>query len=727
MEKGKKVQIKFPKKRPGAFAAFRRPEPGSSVGVNPPGFCWWRAGDNGKVFYKINVEQDGKVVYSSEPTADPVHVPDKVFPPGEYRWWVDAYDAEEELCDSTEKWSFHIEEKLPESPFEDVKAVLKKISLRGHPRLQLPDEDLGVIRKRMATQNPASLEMLLHAAEDSLDITPPAEPDFSGLEGSELRMNVIKVRDECISAHNWGMVLLARAYVLNGDERFGQKAKEFLLNIADWDIDGDSSIMAAHGDAPGLDLIKHTAETLDAVWNLLTRDELEKVVKMCAARIDQALVRLIERHDYLASPGDSHAGRIPTRMLEHAIVLSDHPRAAVWAEYALKSLRTSCPHWAGPDGGWAEGIPYGSLYNSYMLPGFRAWYIATDQQLDSSRRWEGIAEYLFYGYHPTGQLRPFGDMEYKTVDTGKGQPRFLSKRAAVGSDNLYNHIPACIQYMAASHQEQKFKKMAEMLPNKPGISWLKLLDYCDFSKGVNIELPQDKRFKGVGHAFMHSDLGNWDNDIFVAFRSSPYGALSHSHASQNDFIIQYGGEAVVSPGGIRFPYHNSAFHTEYIKTSAAHNTILVDGEGQVYDGGDEFAGKIVDFKSEKDYCSVTGEAAGAYNNPALKSFLREVRLLRKGVVVITDTIETSKPVSIDWLLHVPNKPEKDGLNWRLGGKSDASLQVSGADFVNWTNEWPVSPMKGIEVEMEPPEPIWHSCWKLKVSGKTQVTIEVNFQ
>jgi hypothetical protein len=47
--------------------------------------------------------------------------------------------------------------------------------------------------------------------------------------------------------------------------------------------------------------------------------------------------------------------------MEYAVALSDHPRAAVWLDYTMKAALTVFPHWAGHDGGWAEGINYGHL------------------------------------------------------------------------------------------------------------------------------------------------------------------------------------------------------------------------------------------------------------------------------------------------------------------------------------------------------------------------------
>ncbi|HCQ00946.1 MAG TPA: alginate lyase, partial [Candidatus Latescibacteria bacterium] len=56
-------------------------------------------------------------------------------------------------------------------------------------------------------------------------------------------------------------------------------------------------------------------------------------------------------------------------------------------------------------------------------------------------------------------------------------------------------------------------------------------------------------FSDVGWAVIRTDLHHADQDIAFLFRSSPYGAISHSHANNNDFIIHAGGKVLAMPSG----------------------------------------------------------------------------------------------------------------------------------------------------------------------------------
>ncbi len=50
---------------------------------------------------------------------------------------------------------------------------------------------------------------------------------------------------------------------------------------------------------------------------------------------------------------------MPGYLVEHAMALAEHPRAVEWLDFGLKAMLTVHPHWAGQDGGWAQGVQSG--------------------------------------------------------------------------------------------------------------------------------------------------------------------------------------------------------------------------------------------------------------------------------------------------------------------------------------------------------------------------------
>jgi hypothetical protein len=103
--------LRFPTERP-KNGNFNRPGPGDVVDVSPPGFCWWRACERGKVSYRLRVRNDeGEEVYVSPLLDEPAHVPDKALPAGSYTWTVEALTPSGSIADTRPPSPFAISEK----------------------------------------------------------------------------------------------------------------------------------------------------------------------------------------------------------------------------------------------------------------------------------------------------------------------------------------------------------------------------------------------------------------------------------------------------------------------------------------------------------------------------------------------------------------------------------------------------------------------------------------
>ena len=69
-----------------------------------------------------------------------------------------------------------------------------------------------------------------------------------------------------------------------------------------------------------------------------------------------------------------------------------------------------------------------------------------------------------------------------------------------------------------------------------------------------------------------------DRDLYMAFDGGPYGA-HHQHEDKLSFwLAAYGRSLIVDPG--RYLYDTSTPFRAYLLSTRAHNTLLVDGEGQ---------------------------------------------------------------------------------------------------------------------------------------------------
>jgi len=687
----------FPKSRPEG-GSFSRPTDGEVLDISPPGFSWWRAAPRGKAQYRLKViDRSGAVVYQSPLVDDPVHVPDRVLPAGRYDWTVEALDAGGKLLDVRPPRSFTITSGAIVQPWVPAKQLLARVSAE-HPRLLFPRAQLNEVRATLATTRREAYESLQRQADAALRLDVPPEPDYDKLpDRAQQRLAYTATFSRMRRYHDGGMVNLALMYLLSGQRQHGEKAKALLLGAAEWDPEGISSVMSPYGDEVGLGPAKSAAEAYDWIYDLLSPSERAKVKNMLIARADQMLRRL-EKRDYLAAAEESHAGRLPGYLVQHAIALAEEPRAEVWMDYALRAMLTVFPHWAGPDGGWAEGLSYGMAYNTIFITPFESLRAATGFDLWQRPFHRKLRTFFFYNVSPQGEIFGFGDSFDSSVPGRAASLRGL------------------LQFHAERYGDPAMRWWIDLLrdeagsrPSLPALPGLLVPNTIESQPPK--DLPQDAAFLGVGWAALHSDLASPDEDLLVAFKSSPYGGVSHSYCDQNGFAILKGGKALALPGGSRYPQHGTPFHTRYTQQTMAQNAILVNGKGQLR-AGNEHGGRIVAFQTKRSFGYVCGDAADAYGD-LLKRCHRHVLLVRPSLVVIVDDLEAPAPAEFQWLMHAWEQLDLDQSKQSfVSQRGDAAMKVqlitsAGFSF-DQTDAWPLAPKTGFPTAAQrEPAKRWH--------------------
>lgn len=687
----------FPSVRPDR-GSFSRPLEGEVVDLSPPGFSWWRAAARGQATYRLKIaDERGRVAYESPRLEDPVHVPTQVLPEGRYTWTVDALDARGQKFDTFGPRNFSVARGAIAQPWVPAKELLARVPA-AHPRILFPKAQLAEIRATLTTTRREAFEALRRSADSALKLRVPPEPNYDKLPTkAEQRLGYHKSFGEMRRYHTSGMVNLALMYALSGDRKYGEHAKALLLGAAEWDPEGISSIMSPFGDEIGLGLVKSEAHTYDWIHDLFSPAERAKARQMLIARADQMLRRL-ERRDYLVSPEESHAGRLPGYLLEHAIALAEEPRAAVWLDYGLRAMTTVHPHWAGFDGGWAEGMSYGLSYNTTSMAPMEALRVATGFDLWQRPAHRKLRNFFVYNTSPVGEIFGFGDSFDSPV----------AGRASA--------LRGLLEFHAQRYQDPLVRGWVELLRARGGgdvetAVLPALMLPTTIQPASPAALPPDAVFHGVGWAALHSQLANPAEDLMVMFKSSPYGGVSHSYCDQNGFAILKGGKALATPGGSRYPQHGSPFHTEYTQQTHAQNAILVNGQGQVR-AGVGHGGRIAGFESTPHLGYVCGDAAAAYGG-LLKVARRHVLLVRPDVVIIVDDLEAPAPAKFEWLMHAfdaleLNEAAQTFVSRRGGEAMQVRLVTSDRMRFTQSNEWPVAPRKGFPTASAP-EPVkrWH--------------------
>ncbi len=691
--------VQFPDRRP-RDGNFNRPAPDETLDVSPPGFCWWRVGKRGEFAYRLRVRnEEGGEIYASPLVEEPVHVPDKVFPPGRYTWIVEALNVEGVPVAIRHSSRFIIAEKPIPLPWVPLPVLLARVS-KEHPRLLFPKPELEEIKKTLGTTRKEAFNDLKAVADEALSLPIMKKPDFDKFDRENeypaRRTAYTKAYTDFTLTYNRGMVPLALVYVLTGEKKYGEAAKAHLLNTLDWGIDGVASLETGF-DEIGL-RIAHTApQAYDWCYDLFTSEERRAVEAMLVARGNQMLDRLKKR-DFLNTSGFSHDGRLPGYLVEFSIVLAERPEATEWMDYAMKTLLTVFPHWADNDGGWAEGIHYSLSYHERFITPLQSLYAATGYDLWQKPFFRKFRYFLMYCISPRGEALPFGDMEHVSI----------GDRA--------DYLRSTLQFHALRYSDPVALWWAGLVKKQEGDpDRLPELHRFILPESLTprppVDMPPDRAFHGIGWAALHSNPTMPDDDLMVLFKSSPFGAVSHSHADQNSFAILKGGKALAIPAGARYPQHGSPFHTEYTQQTVAHNALLINGRGQI-NQLDEANGRLTAFQSLPHMSYATGEAQKCYGAPVTR-YLRHVVLVRPSLILVVDDLEASEQVETQWLLHAKDPfelNEKDQLlvSRRGNAAMTARLFTPGGFTFSQSDAWPVDPTQDYPmVTRAPPAKQWH--------------------
>lgn len=508
----------------------------------------------------------------------------------------------------------------------------------AHPRLFVRPESLNDLREKRKRSAMAQLtwQNIRGQAMGALHSVMPAEPPNArpgGVADITAWREGITIADDVLKRlHSLGFT-----YLMTEEETYGQAGKKLLLHVAAWDPYGTSG--RALNDEISMRLLYGMSRAYDWLYPVLTEEE-RNVVRQSMRERGNDVYLTMRRSNFEDHLLNNHLVRSMGFLGEAAIAfLGEFPEAEIWFDYIVSLFVLRYPAFGGDEGGWSQGVSYWQHYISWVLEFLDAFKIATEVDLYQKPFFRNTGYFKLYAHPPKSKFGAFGDH----CDSPPGQvaAQVVSWLATAFSD------PA-LQWYAS---EISGMGRIPLLPTNSFIGYIKAFETPDalIAPALPDDLPQSRLFSDIGWALMNVEMRDWNNNVHVKFKSSPYGSHSHNHADQNSFIIEaYGSPLAISSG--YYPWYGSPHHKTWTWESRSKNTILVDGQGQGVQSI-EAKGDIVaaSFGSQFDY--VLGDATPSYQG-RLQRFLRHLWFVKPNLIVIYDQLESGgTDTTYDWLLH----------------------------------------------------------------------------
>ena len=538
---------------------------------------------------------------------------------------------------------------IPE-PLEEVRGV--------HPRLYLDGAKIEGLREAIETTHAPLWRELRELADRALKRGPPAYREDDGWSGSEQLW-----QREVGNA----MPAMALAYVITGQRKYLEGARAWALASCGYKTWGlgriDGMDLAAGHQLFGLGIVYD--------WCCADLDEAARAtIRATIARRGSAMFEAaatgkawwrrsyLQNHLWVNACGLSVAG---------LAVFDEVEDADMWIGFALDKFRRTMDA-LGPDGASHEGVGYWEYGVEYLLKFMHLSRQLLGEDLYQHDWWRRTARYPLYLSLPRSAWTRSNSI-VDLADCPRGHwygPDYLLRGLARQYRDPY------AQWLAAEIDE------ADVAAS--GASWLNLVWY-DPTVGASPPnaLPSLHHFDDMGIVSARSDWSGAESLVVLKcgpflghkaveeFSYDPGGG--HVHPDANHFVLFGAGEWLVRDDG----YHS--------KWTGQHNTLLVDGRGQLGEGEKWFQGgralavkarpRIVRAESTATLDHLVGDATEAYpKDLGLERCRRHLLFLKPDVLVVADDVRLTEPRELE-LRFLPERQNgrRDGGAFLFSGKS----------------------------------------------------------
>jgi hypothetical protein len=254
--------------------------------------------------------------------------------------------------------------------------------------------------------------------------------------------------------------------------------------------------------------------------------------------------------------------------------------------------------------------------------------------------------------------------------------------SAFGDTHLgpYDGAQPLLYFLARAHRDGVLQWWGDRMEGRSVWS----LFYLDPGLEAHLpdQLPTCAVFSSPQLAVLRDRIQD-EEDVVFSLRSGitrgPDQDAPHAHYDLQSILLHAFGRPLLVDSDARYSpefweTYNSG--TNPYTSTFAHNTILVDGQGQLY--GENGEARIVEYDVAGEHPYARSELLRGYG-PKLKRFARSVLFLERRAFLLYDQIDLAEPATVDWLLHIAGEAKgADGVTLTNGAASCVILAAASA-------------------------------------------------
>ncbi len=472
---------------------------------------------------------------------------------------------------------------------------------------------------------------------------------------------------------------LGQAYWLTGDERYAQT---FSRHLESW-MDQNPPKQGINW-ASSLEIAFRSISWLWAFYFFSESPSFSSQTLMRALRFLYLHGRHLETYLSTYFSPNTHLTGEALGLFYLGLLLPEFKEAVRWRKMGSRILLEQLPIHVRPDGVYFEQSSYYHRYTADFYTHFlilsRANGVAVAYEVENRLR--ALLDHLMYITRPDGTTPLFGD------DDG-GRLVMLDSRPA-------NDFRPALATASALFDRPDYKFVAGG-PAKETLWLLGTAGLQSFDRILAKEpVRQSLAFESGGYYVMRD--GWTANANYLLFDCGPHGQANcgHAHADALAFELAANGRTLlVDPG--TYTYTGSHEMRDWFRSSAAHNTLTVDGESSSVSAG-PFSWRTtarsarVSWITQERFDYVVAEHDGFSRLPEVATHTRSILFLKHNYWVIRDHVAALGEHQLKLWFHfdsgVATLSSKSNDVYVLGGNGNATrLQVTTfAPGGDWTEE-----------------------------------------